>query len=171
MRERKEELAHLLTLEVGKLIDSSRAEVDLASGILTYYGEHGPELLEERPLPVPEGTAVLVNEPLGVLLGVMPWNFPLYQVARFAGPNLVRMSEVRTEPRVRQHSTSGSAHDRPDKSWPSSVSACQIFTGHLKVLQGPGQGLCPGGGAWQHFADLARSGCCGTQRVSKEREV
>ncbi|MGW0189048.1 NAD-dependent succinate-semialdehyde dehydrogenase [Streptomyces sp. NPDC003362] len=89
MRERKEVLAHLLTLEVGKLINSSRAEVDLASDILTYYGEHGPELLEERPLPVPEGTAVLVNEPLGVLLGVMPWNFPLYQVVRFAGPNLV----------------------------------------------------------------------------------
>ncbi|MGW3094403.1 NAD-dependent succinate-semialdehyde dehydrogenase [Streptomyces sp. CdTB01] len=89
MRERKEELAHLLTLEVGKLINSSRAEVDLACDILTYYGEHGPELLEERPLPVPEGTAVLVNEPLGVLLGVMPWNFPLYQVVRFAGPNLV----------------------------------------------------------------------------------
>ncbi|WP_458077356.1 NAD-dependent succinate-semialdehyde dehydrogenase [Streptomyces sp. EMB26] len=89
MRERKEELAHLLTLEVGKLIDSSRAEVDLASDILAYYGEHGPELLEERPLPVPDGKAVLVNEPLGVLLGVMPWNFPLYQVVRFAGPNLV----------------------------------------------------------------------------------
>ncbi|MFD5376223.1 NAD-dependent succinate-semialdehyde dehydrogenase [Streptomyces griseoincarnatus] len=89
MRERKEELAHLLTLEVGKLIDSSRAEVDLASDILAYYGEHGPELLEERPLPVPDGKAVLVNEPLGVLLGVMPWNFPLYQVVRLAGPNLV----------------------------------------------------------------------------------
>ncbi|MFF7104942.1 NAD-dependent succinate-semialdehyde dehydrogenase [Streptomyces nigra] len=89
MRERKEELAHLLTLEVGKLIDSSRAEVDLASDILVHYGEHGPELLEERPLPVTGGTAVLVNEPLGVLLGVMPWNFPLYQVVRFAGPNLV----------------------------------------------------------------------------------
>ncbi|NUV51705.1 NAD-dependent succinate-semialdehyde dehydrogenase [Streptomyces coelicolor] len=89
MRERKEELAHLLTLEVGKLIDSSRAEVDLASDILAYYGEHGPELLEERPLPVPDGKAVLVNEPLGVLLGVMPWNFPLYQVVRFAGPNLL----------------------------------------------------------------------------------
>lgn len=88
MRERKEELARLLTLEVGKLINSSRAEVDLASDILTYYGEHGPELLEERPLPVPEVKAVLVNEPLGVLLGVMPWNFPLYQVVRFAGPNL-----------------------------------------------------------------------------------
>jgi succinate-semialdehyde dehydrogenase/glutarate-semialdehyde dehydrogenase len=72
MRERKEELAHLLTLEVGKLINSSRAEVDLASDILTYYGDHGPDLLEERPLPLPEGTAVLVNEPLGVLFGVMP---------------------------------------------------------------------------------------------------
>jgi succinate-semialdehyde dehydrogenase/glutarate-semialdehyde dehydrogenase len=89
MSERKEELADLLTLEVGKLIDSSRAEVDLAAGILTYYGDRGPGMLQEQPLPVSEGSAVLADEPLGVILGVMPWNFPLYQVVRFAGPNLV----------------------------------------------------------------------------------
>jgi succinate-semialdehyde dehydrogenase/glutarate-semialdehyde dehydrogenase len=89
MLERKEELARLLTLEVGKLIKSSLMEVDLAASILAYYGEQGPDMIADQPLPVEEGTAVVVNGPLGVLLGVMPWNFPLYQVVRFAGPNLV----------------------------------------------------------------------------------
>lgn len=89
MKERKEELAQTITLEMGKLISEARGEVDLAASILEYYAEHGPEFAADEPLDVAEGEAYLVNEPLGVLLGVMPWNFPLYQVVRFAGPNLV----------------------------------------------------------------------------------
>ncbi|CAM5283559.1 aldehyde dehydrogenase [Streptomyces avidinii] len=89
MKERKEELAQTITLEMGKLISEARGEVDLAASILEYYAEHGPVFTADEPLDVAEGEAYLVNEPLGVLLGVMPWNFPLYQVVRFAGPNLV----------------------------------------------------------------------------------
>ncbi|MFH9613595.1 NAD-dependent succinate-semialdehyde dehydrogenase [Streptomyces pratensis] len=89
MRERKESLARIITLEMGKLISEARGEVDLAASILTYYADHGPDFAADEPLDVEEGDAFLVNEPLGVLLGVMPWNFPLYQVVRFAGPNLV----------------------------------------------------------------------------------
>ncbi|MGW6054962.1 NAD-dependent succinate-semialdehyde dehydrogenase [Streptomyces sp. NPDC055189] len=89
MKERKEELAQLITLEMGKLISEARGEVDLAASILEYYAKHGPEFAAPEPLDVKEGEAYLVNEPLGVLLGVMPWNFPLYQVVRFAGPNLL----------------------------------------------------------------------------------
>ncbi|MFE6184615.1 NAD-dependent succinate-semialdehyde dehydrogenase [Streptomyces sp. NPDC056465] len=89
MKERKESLARIITLEMGKLISEARGEVDLAASILTYYAEHGPGFAADEPLDVAEGEAYLVNEPLGVLLGVMPWNFPLYQVVRFAGPNLV----------------------------------------------------------------------------------
>ncbi|WP_167161932.1 NAD-dependent succinate-semialdehyde dehydrogenase [Streptomyces sp. MBT27] len=89
MRERKEELAQLITLEMGKLIAEARGEVDLAASILEYYAENGPDFAAAEPLDVDEGEAYLLNEPLGVLLGVMPWNFPLYQVVRFAGPNLV----------------------------------------------------------------------------------
>ena len=90
MRERKEALAMLITLEMGKLIAQSEGEVDLASSILGYYAENGPGFAAETPLPIgDDGEAVVVHEPLGVLLGVMPWNFPLYQVVRFAGPNLV----------------------------------------------------------------------------------
>ncbi|GAA0362053.1 NAD-dependent succinate-semialdehyde dehydrogenase [Microbispora corallina] len=89
MRERREELARTVTLEMGKLIGESRGEVDLAADILGYYAEQGPALLADRPLLVEEGKAVVASRPLGVLLGIMPWNYPLYQVARFAAPNLV----------------------------------------------------------------------------------
>jgi succinate-semialdehyde dehydrogenase/glutarate-semialdehyde dehydrogenase len=89
MLERRDEFAQLVTLEMGKLIGESHSEVDLAADIMRYYGEQGPDLLADRPLPVEEGSAVVVNRPLGALLGIMPWNYPLYQVARFAAPNLV----------------------------------------------------------------------------------
>jgi succinate-semialdehyde dehydrogenase/glutarate-semialdehyde dehydrogenase len=78
-----------MTLEVGKLIGDSQAEVGLAASILEYYGDQGPAFARERSLQVGKGSAVVLSEPLGVLLGVEPWNFPLYQVVRFAGPNLV----------------------------------------------------------------------------------
>ncbi|MET9497935.1 NAD-dependent succinate-semialdehyde dehydrogenase [Streptomyces sp. NPDC006552] len=87
--ERKEQLARTITTEMGKLIAEARGEVDLAASILEYYARKGPDFVAPEPLDVDEGEAYLVNEPLGVLLGVMPWNFPLYQVVRFAGPNLV----------------------------------------------------------------------------------
>jgi succinate-semialdehyde dehydrogenase / glutarate-semialdehyde dehydrogenase len=89
MLERKEDLAALLTQEVGKRIGESIWEVGLAASILRYYGDRGPEFLRPEPLQVDTGEAQIVNVPLGVLLGVEPWNFPLYQVVRFAGPNLV----------------------------------------------------------------------------------
>ncbi|WP_405149957.1 NAD-dependent succinate-semialdehyde dehydrogenase [Sphaerisporangium sp. NBC_01403] len=87
--ERRDEFARIVTLEMGKRIGESYGEVDLVADILRYYGEHGPDLLADRPLPMEEGTAVVANRPLGPLLGIMPWNYPLYQVARFAAPNLV----------------------------------------------------------------------------------
>jgi succinate-semialdehyde dehydrogenase/glutarate-semialdehyde dehydrogenase len=88
MLERRDEFARTITLEMGKLIGESHGEVSLTADILRYYGERGPDLLTDEPIPVDEGVAVVANRPLGVLLGVMPWNYPLYQVARFAAPNL-----------------------------------------------------------------------------------
>ncbi len=88
-KERREELAAIVTLEMGKLITESQGEVLLAASICKYYGLHGPDQLADEELEIKGGSAVIVNEPLGVLLGVMPWNFPLYQVVRFAAPNLV----------------------------------------------------------------------------------
>jgi succinate-semialdehyde dehydrogenase/glutarate-semialdehyde dehydrogenase len=89
MMERENELAAAITLEMGKLIGEAHFEVHLAASILRYYADNGPTFLEPEPLHPKAGEAVVVNAPLGVLLGVEPWNFPLYQVVRFAGPNLV----------------------------------------------------------------------------------
>jgi succinate-semialdehyde dehydrogenase/glutarate-semialdehyde dehydrogenase len=89
LAERRERFASLATLEMGKLIGDAADEADLSSRILLYYGDEGPSFAAPRPLPTDAGDAVLVSEPLGVLLGVEPWNYPLYQVVRFAGPNLV----------------------------------------------------------------------------------
>lgn len=88
-RERVDDLAASLTLEMGKPITQARGEVRLVASIYEYYADHVNEFLEDQPLPIAaEGSAVVRAEPIGPLLGVMPWNFPYYQVARFAAPNL-----------------------------------------------------------------------------------
>ncbi|MEV8147445.1 aldehyde dehydrogenase family protein [Arthrobacter sp. NPDC080073] len=88
--ERREELATIISTEMGKSTDAALEEVDFAAAIIDYYGVHGPGLITDYEIPssVP-GRAVIEQLPLGVLLGVMPWNFPYYQVARFAAPNLI----------------------------------------------------------------------------------
>lgn len=89
-RERKQELARLITLEMGKSLQESLEEVEFAASIIDYYGVHGPSLATSCEIPSTiAGKAIVERLPIGVLLGVMPWNFPYYQVARFAAPNLV----------------------------------------------------------------------------------
>jgi succinate-semialdehyde dehydrogenase/glutarate-semialdehyde dehydrogenase len=87
--ERANELAAIMTLEMGKRINEGRGEIGIVVDIFNYYGTHGPDLLADEPLTVKGGEAVIAKEPIGALLGVMPWNFPCYQVARFVAPNLV----------------------------------------------------------------------------------
>jgi succinate-semialdehyde dehydrogenase/glutarate-semialdehyde dehydrogenase len=89
MRERSEDLARVVTLEMGKLIHHSRTEVDLSIQILEYYADEGPGQIADEPLETDTGTAVLVTTPLGPIVSVQPWNFPIYQVVRLAAPNLV----------------------------------------------------------------------------------
>jgi succinate-semialdehyde dehydrogenase/glutarate-semialdehyde dehydrogenase len=89
MRERRKELGALVTREMGKKIKEATGEAMLAAHILDWYGERGPGFLEPRPIEVMDGEATVVNEPVGVILAIEPWNFPLYQVVRVAGPNLV----------------------------------------------------------------------------------
>jgi succinate-semialdehyde dehydrogenase / glutarate-semialdehyde dehydrogenase len=89
MRERSTELARLITLEMGKLINESLGEVALSADILEYYAEQGPKMLAAQHLVVEEGEATVESEPLGVLFCVEPWNFPYYQLARVAGPSLI----------------------------------------------------------------------------------
>ncbi|MFF1680409.1 NAD-dependent succinate-semialdehyde dehydrogenase [Streptomyces sp. NPDC058256] len=89
-REKAEELAALTTLEMGKPIVQARAEVELAASIYEYYATSGPDLLKDEVLDIAgTGQALVRTAPIGPLLGIMPWNFPLYQAARFIAPNLL----------------------------------------------------------------------------------
>jgi succinate-semialdehyde dehydrogenase/glutarate-semialdehyde dehydrogenase len=92
LRADRRRYAELLTLEMGKVIAEAEAEVDLSADILQYYADRGESLLETVKVPVAfaaEGEVEIVNEPLGVLLSVEPWNFPYYQVVRVAAPQLL----------------------------------------------------------------------------------
>ena len=89
MLERKEDLARLATLEMGKRIAESRGEVELSASILQYYADNAWTFLAPRILKSTAGDAHLEYSPLGVLLGVQPWNYPYYQLARFAAPHLM----------------------------------------------------------------------------------
>jgi succinate-semialdehyde dehydrogenase/glutarate-semialdehyde dehydrogenase len=89
LRERVEEFARPVTLEMGKLIAQARGEVLLSADILDYYAQHAERFLAPQMLKPASGEAVIESAPFGVLFGVQPWNFPYYQLARFAAPNLM----------------------------------------------------------------------------------
>jgi acyl-CoA reductase-like NAD-dependent aldehyde dehydrogenase len=89
-RENAQELADLTTLEMGKPVAQALGEVELAASIHEYYAVKGPGLLADEELDIAgTGRAVVRTTAIGPLLGVMPWNFPYYQVARFVAPNLL----------------------------------------------------------------------------------
>ncbi|TFB71834.1 NAD-dependent succinate-semialdehyde dehydrogenase [Cryobacterium glaciale] len=89
-RARTEELARIIATEMGKPVRQGMGEVGLVADIYEYYATLGPALIGDEDLkPARGGSAVVRSTPLGVLLGVMPWNYPYYQVARFAAPNLL----------------------------------------------------------------------------------
>jgi len=89
LREKRDEFAKLTTLEMGKLFREAQGEVELSADILDYYADNAEKFLAPQKLKVDEGEAFIDNEPLGVLFCVEPWNFPYYQLARVAGPNLM----------------------------------------------------------------------------------
>jgi succinate-semialdehyde dehydrogenase/glutarate-semialdehyde dehydrogenase len=88
--DRADELAAIITREMGKTTAEARGELEFTVGIYRYYADHGPELLKDEPLASnTPGTAWVRKSAIGPLLGIMPWNYPYYQVARFAAPNLM----------------------------------------------------------------------------------
>jgi succinate-semialdehyde dehydrogenase/glutarate-semialdehyde dehydrogenase len=89
MRDRADEFAKPVTLEMGKLIAESRGEVALSADILDYYAWNAEDFLAPKILKPSSGEATIESTPFGVLFGVQPWNFPYYQLARFAAPNLM----------------------------------------------------------------------------------
>ena len=87
--EKKEELARLAALEMGKRIAESRGEVELSASIMQYFADNAESFLAPKKLHSAMGDARLEYSPLGVLLSIQPWNHPYYQLARFVGPHLM----------------------------------------------------------------------------------
>lgn len=89
--ERRGELAEIIVREMGKPVDQALGEVDFCSAIYQYYADNASTLLADEPISLSkgDGSAFVRRSSVGVILGIMPWNYPYYQVARFAGPNLV----------------------------------------------------------------------------------
>ena len=88
--ERRDKLAEIIHREMGKPVEQALGEVDFSAAIYEYYADNAEKFLADEPIELldGEGSAVIKRGPVGVLLGIMPWNYPYYQVARFAGPNL-----------------------------------------------------------------------------------
>ena len=89
LRAHVDEFANLETLEMGKRIDEARGEVVFSADILSYYAQHGESLLAPVQLRPERGEARVESSPFGVLFCIEPWNFPYYQLARVAGPQLM----------------------------------------------------------------------------------
>jgi len=89
-RQNVNELAQLMTLEMGKPVLQAKGEIELSAAIFEYYATKGPDLLADEILDIAgSGRAIVRTAPIGALLGIMPWNFPYYQAARFVAPNLL----------------------------------------------------------------------------------
>src|SRR5215218_6637707 len=88
--EQREQLAEIIVREMGKPVEQALAELDFTASIYEYYADNAPKLLADEPIDLldGEGSAYIRRSSYGVILAIMPWNFPYYQVARFAGPNL-----------------------------------------------------------------------------------
>ncbi|MFP4245030.1 MAG: NAD-dependent succinate-semialdehyde dehydrogenase [Ectothiorhodospira sp.] len=92
--ERREDLAGVITREMGKLSREARTEIDRCVTVCGYYAEHAADFLADEVMEAGQGRALMVHQPLGTLLGVMPWNFPFWQVFRFAAPTLLAGNTV-----------------------------------------------------------------------------
>ena len=98
--ERRETLAEIAVREMGKPKEQALGEVDFCADIYSYYADNAEEFLKDEPITLlaGDGTALVRRTSVGPLLGIMPWNFPYYQVARFAGPNLVVGNPILLKP-------------------------------------------------------------------------
>ncbi|MDX1888027.1 NAD-dependent succinate-semialdehyde dehydrogenase [Mycolicibacterium sp. 050158] len=98
--ERQDALAEIIQKEMGKSREDALGEIGVCISIYRYYAENAAAFLADETIDVTSGpgTAVVQRRPVGVLLGIMPWNFPYYQVARFAGPNLALGNTILLKP-------------------------------------------------------------------------
>ncbi|MFP3874551.1 MAG: NAD-dependent succinate-semialdehyde dehydrogenase [Thiohalophilus sp.] len=88
LRDNKEQYATLITREMGKLINEARGEIEKCAWVCEYYADKATEFLHDEPIESDAGKSYVAYQPLGTVLAVMPWNFPFWQVFRFAAPAL-----------------------------------------------------------------------------------
>src|ERR1035438_910666 len=89
LRRRSAELAGLVTAEMGKLTAEARGEIEKCATTCDHFADHAEEYLADQPAPSDGSSSFVTFEPLGTVLAIMPWNFPFWQVVRFAAPALM----------------------------------------------------------------------------------
>jgi succinate-semialdehyde dehydrogenase len=89
LRENKSQLAKVITTEMGKILSEAEAEVEKCAGEADWYAEHGPQMLADAPAPTGRVNAYVSYLPLGPILAIMPWNFPIWQLTRMAIPTML----------------------------------------------------------------------------------
>lgn len=90
LRSEKDKYAKIISQEMGKVIKEAKAEVEKCAWVCDYYAEKAESFLADEPISLPDGAKAKVShEPIGTVLAVMPWNFPFWQVFRFAAPTLM----------------------------------------------------------------------------------
>lgn len=89
LKSRKENLGHLITTEMGKPISQSISEVEKCAWVCEYYATNAEAFLRPQPIETDASRSMVYYAPLGPILAIMPWNFPFWQVFRFAAPNLM----------------------------------------------------------------------------------
>lgn len=93
--QRKEEYARLISIEMGKPIAQARAEIDKCGWGLEHYAEHAEDYLKDYKIDTAEArSSIVIHKPLGVIFAIMPWNFPFWQVVRFAAPSIMAGNTV-----------------------------------------------------------------------------
>jgi acyl-CoA reductase-like NAD-dependent aldehyde dehydrogenase len=89
LRKNKTQLAKVITTEMGKIFSEAEAEVEKCAGEADWYAEHGPQMLADAPAPTGHVNAYVSYLPLGPILAIMPWNFPIWQLTRMALPTML----------------------------------------------------------------------------------
>ena len=86
---RKDELAHLMALEMGKPLSQGIGEIEKCAWVCDYYAKNGEDFLKNKLIDTEASESYISFQPLGIIFGVMPWNFPFWQVFRFAVPTMI----------------------------------------------------------------------------------
>jgi acyl-CoA reductase-like NAD-dependent aldehyde dehydrogenase len=131
LRGQVDDLAALITAEMGKPTGEARAEVEKCAMACDHFADQAPELLADQPAPSDASSSFVAFEPLGTVLAIMPWNFPLWQVVRFAAPALMAGNTA-----VLKHAANTTACALAvesvfrDAGFPDSVFRTLVLPGH-----------------------------------------